>query len=195
MTKPTLTLLFILCSAISIKTFAQIEKGTSLISLSGAYTKQKSNQSTNPSSYNLDVSGIRMLSQHFGLGFGIGLNGTKGPYLDPFVPTSQIVTLKTYNFTIGPIARYYFMPSKTISPFLSSQVGVYTGQIDNNGNVYKSDGLKVGYDFAVGLAFLLNKNVAFETALHYKRTNSINTTGGTNYWVLGFGFQVFLPKK
>jgi hypothetical protein len=196
MKKPTLSLLLVLF-VVSISTsFAQIEKGTTLVSLSGAYSKVRSRFSNNQANYNFDLNGIKMLSPNFGLGLGVGLNGYDSfTYSDPNLPTAQIIPTKTNSYTIGPIARYYFMPTKSITPFLSSQVNAYFGQTDVNGTVYKSKGLKIGYDFSAGLACFLNKNVAIETGLHYKRTNAINLTAGIDYWIWSLGFQVYLPKK
>jgi hypothetical protein len=105
----------------------------------------------------------------------------------------------TFNYGVGPLARYYFGTSDvatttTTSARRSSRVflegtvgiqGVNTPGANTNG---------LGIGIGPGIAFFINQNIALETMLKYDKTFGFGNDGGQSFLTLGLGFQIYLPR-
>jgi hypothetical protein len=106
----------------------------------------------------------------------------------------------TFNYGVGPLARYYFGKSDVNTAttsarassrfFLEGTVGI---QGINASGGSSTNGLGVG--IGPGLAYFINDNIALEALLKYNKAFGFgNDDNGSSLLQLNFGFQIYLPR-
>jgi hypothetical protein len=105
----------------------------------------------------------------------------------------------TFNYGIGPLARYYFgsaeVNTTTTSArrsgrfFLEGTLGL---QGINASGGSSTNGLGIG--IGPGLAYFLNQNIALESLLKYTKAFGFGNDGGSSLIQFNFGFQIYLPR-
>lgn len=105
----------------------------------------------------------------------------------------------TFNYGVGPLARYYF-GSSTVNTattsargssrfFVEGTVGI---QGVNTSGGSSTNGLGIG--IGPGLAYFVNQNIALEGLLKYNKTFGFGNDGGASILGFGLGFQIYLPR-
>lgn len=107
----------------------------------------------------------------------------------------------TFNYGVGPLARYYFGSSAvntaTTSARRSSRFFV-EGTVGLQGfNVSGSSGSNtngLGIGIGPGLAYFVNQNIALEGLLKYTKAFGFGNDAGQSRLAFGLGFQIYLPR-
>jgi hypothetical protein len=105
----------------------------------------------------------------------------------------------TFNYGIGPLARYYFgsaaVSTTTTSARRSSRVfveGTVGFQGINTSGGSSTNGLGIG--IGPGVAYFVNQNIALEGLLKYTKAFGFGNDGGSSLLQFGLGFQIYLPR-
>ena len=107
----------------------------------------------------------------------------------------------TFNYGVGPLARYYFGSTavNTASTsarrssrfFVEGTVGLQG--FNESGGGGSTNGLGIG--IGPGLAYFLNQNIALEGLLKYTKAFGFgDNEGGQSQLQFGLGFQIYLPR-
>jgi hypothetical protein len=92
---------------------------------------------------------------------------------------------------LGPMARYYFNNNKPTMPYLMSEV------------TFNTQGGSAGYNFGLGLANFVSKNVSIDMTATYGNSYTVGgipsgTTSSSvsvGVFALQAGLQIYLPKR
>lgn len=105
----------------------------------------------------------------------------------------------TFNYGVGPLARYYFGSSDVSTTttsarrstrfFLEGTVGIQ-GQNTSGGSSTNGLGLGIG----PGVAYFINQNIALEGLLKLDNTFGFGNNGSDTRLNFGLGFQIYLPR-
>lgn len=105
----------------------------------------------------------------------------------------------TFNYGLGPLARYYFGSSDVSTTttsarrssrfFLEGTVGL---QGINAAGGSNTNGLGIG--IGPGLAYFINDNIALEGLLKYNKAFGFGDDAASSLLQLNLGFQIYLPR-
>ncbi len=105
----------------------------------------------------------------------------------------------TFNYGIGPLARYYFgateVSTATTSTRRSSRwfvEGTLGIQGVNTPGGSKTNGLGLG--IGPGVAYFINQNIALEGLLKYNKTFGFGNDAAASILGFNLGFQIYLPR-
>ena len=107
-------------------------------------------------------------------------------------------SLISYNFTVGPFVRYYFLPKE--KPYnLLAEVNYQIGEISYN-ELPDRKGSLTKFSFLVGPAIFFNSTVGMEFLLGYRMSNQVMDYSGLDSikqsgFQLAIGFQIHLEKN
>ncbi len=194
---------FIILILIPAFTYAQTEKGNILlgggIDLSNTTYERESFSNQETFSLNFNPKLSYFILDNLALGITLPISYSK--------QNSNNNDNKTTSISIGPALRYYFTFDRlAIFPELRYSAG--GGNLDgpyfdiSQGNVvsgtikFKQSNFNAG----LGLAYFLNKNIAFETILSYNKIkteydNDSYSDLETSSLGLDIGFQIYLQTK
>lgn len=168
-------ILVITLTLLSTLSFAQTEKGNFIAGGNLSFSTEEFKSSSNNSfeqtitTFNINPSFSYFLIDHFSVGLSIPINYSE-------VEQPQGSVNKVTNYMIGPSIRYYFNFDKfSVFPDLSYSIGkqITDGQQFNPmlGALedMRTETAINQFSGGVGLAFFLNKNVALEGILAYRK--------------------------
>lgn len=100
----------------------------------------------------------------------------------------------TYNYGLGPLARYYVNTEKEIKMknlkfFLEANAG-FEGNSTNHGGS-STNGL--GFGVGPGVTYFITPNIGVEALLKYNGIAGFGSKGYTDNLTVGIGFQIYLP--
>ncbi len=74
------------------------------------------------------------------------------------------------NFTIGPFARYYFLPQDKLKPMVEISAGFGTNKYKSTSSQVTNESkyTHMEYSFGAGASYFFTKNVAFDALLSYE---------------------------
>ena len=105
----------------------------------------------------------------------------------------------TFDYGVGPIARYYFKNNalESVSKtrwFADADLGIQGQNKKVTGSsTVSTNGL--GFGVGPGLAYFINQNIALEGLVKYRWTNGFGDNGvNASNINFGLGFQIHLPK-
>ena len=107
------------------------------------------------------------------------------------------ITSTSFNYGIGPVARYYFTGKALESVnktrwFADANVGINGSNNKTTGQPsVTTNGLGVG--FGPGLAYFINRNIALEALVKYNLIVGFGKSTTDNSINFGVGFQIHLP--
>ena len=165
MFKKTLLLVFFIFTTTLLLNAQQLEKGTAIVGLSGAYI-------------NVSGSGIGIVNGSY-LGM-LNSNIALGGFLNFLSGGNTSVV------TLGPSLRGYLTNTGTSRPFLLGNLGINTssGGVTYNGGIGLSNFLNE--HIAVDIAATYGNSITL---------GGINSSSSSGVFAIQLGFQVFLPKK
>ena len=107
-------------------------------------------------------------------------------------------TTTQFDYTIGPLARYYFKGNglNSVSKtrwFAEANVGFQGSNIKTKG----FDGVStngIGFGIGPGLAYFINQNIALEALAKWNMTAGFGNSTTFNSINIGVGMQIYLPK-
>lgn len=105
----------------------------------------------------------------------------------------------TFNYGVGPLARYYFGSSAVSTTttsarrssrfFVEGTVGLQGVNVSGGSS---TNGLGIG--IGPGLAYFVNQNIALEGLLKYTKAVGFGNDGGSSLLQFSLGFQIYLPR-
>lgn len=106
----------------------------------------------------------------------------------------------TYNYGLGPLARYYFQAEKVGN--LSKAKFFWEGNVGFEGtSSTKKNGVGggstngLGFGVGPGLAYFITPNIGLEALVKYNGIVGFGSNAYTNNLSIGLGFQVYLPSS
>jgi outer membrane protein len=107
---------------------------------------------------------------------------------------SKIINTTSNTFSLGPFARYYVdLKEEKFKPFLHVGFGFDNSKV-KVGNNPASNETASSLLLALGGAYFINKNIAFETIIGYTRNKPENFEA-TNGLAFRIGFQIHLSRR
>lgn len=190
--KKTLATLILLL-LISLITQGQITKGFWLIGGTGNFRTGKNELNFNRASTSLVLrpkAGYFVSNQ-----FAVGVNAVYGFNRIKF---DQNLIGSSHNAGIGPLVRYYFLPSGKRINLLAEATGSIFRNWSKNPRTpplpaQRSSSTSYDYSFSAGVAFFLNSTVALEFLPGYY--GSTPNSFSPNQFVINIGFQIHLEKE
>ncbi|MEJ7692690.1 outer membrane beta-barrel protein [Daejeonella sp.] len=97
------------------------------------------------------------------------------------------------NYSIGPLIRYYFLPSdKEFNLFVQ---GDFQYGVEHSGNyIQRSSGSSTSYSFLAGPVVFLNSSVGIEFISGYTSFRNVKFGRKNDKFQAGIGFQIHLKK-
>jgi len=172
---------------ITFNSFGQITKNNWMLGGSGKFSSRKDEvNSLSANSINIEVSSTigYFFADKFAAGIKPGIAYNKLIYQGP---ASHYQLL-----SIGPFARYYFLPVENrINLFAESayQYGRYSGSLAGG---HESQSI---YTFSAGPVIYFNSSVGLELMLEYEIINRFSGQQITRTLSFGIGFQIHLEKE
>jgi outer membrane protein W len=190
------------------KSFAQTDKGTFTIGNDFgniANTSISTSKYSKQFNFNLSPTAGYFIKKNWevGGGFQFGINKAKfDDYYSNGSGNTLMANLRTVTTGANIYSRYYFGNSSKLKPFVVAGL-IYQHRTGNELNDIPLSYSPAKYNFAsnsllahggVGLAYFVNRNIAFTTSLQYQR-NIGGSYGGNGNLNLNFGIHLFFGSK
>lgn len=187
MRKAAYLALTLIAMAFSANTYAQTEKGNTLVGATLGNIGGVFANGTNTFKLNLSPKAGWFIKDNVALGAMVNLGLTAGS------------GTSTFDYGVGAFGRYYISDkkmdlSKRSRWFLEANAGISgVNKSIKGGSSSNTNGLGLG--FGPGLAYFLTPTIGLEAMLKYDLTLGFGSSVASHAIGVGVGFQIYLPSS